>query len=169
MTGHFSACQKRPLRPLQQGPERQRREGAQPPVAKRCGCSDDSRAITALTRVAQSWQSMAALRARGQTAVQLASRTRGRTRSRTLLTIERTCPAGASWSLPLGRVSGVERFAYDRTDRGFQTLRRLQIPSLSGHWCNTWGQLPPAQRARGGIYGCRGCAASDLRAAKCAK
>ena len=48
---------------------------------------------------------MAALRACGQTAVQLASRTHARPRSRTLLTIERTCPARASRCLPHGQPS----------------------------------------------------------------
>ena len=141
--------------------------GACPQVAKRNGfqqCSCTHEPCSRSSLLAYRWPPSRLINM-----APLALRTHARTRSRTLLTIERTCPAGASWSLPLGRVSGVERFAYDPADRGFQTLRRLQFPISSGYWCNTRGQLPPARRARGGIYGCRGEAASGLRNAKCAR
>ena len=94
-----------------------------------------------------------------------ASRTHARTRSRTLLTIERTCPAGASWSLPLGQPSNC--CAVQRA--GVFSLRSFSIFYFVTRLAQHPGQLPPARRARGGIYGCRGGAASGLRNVKCAR
>lgn len=100
--------------------------------------------------------------------ISLALRRHVRSRLRALLTIERTCPARVSWCLPHRLVYGVERFAYDPTDRGFQRLSFLQIPFSSEHLNITWGQLPPARKGqRGHFIGCCGFAASDLRTAKC--
>ena len=74
-------------------------------------------------------------------------------RTRTLSTIERTCPAGASWCLPHGRVSGVERYAYDPADRGFERFRSLNFSFLGGAMKSQHGgSSPPARRGREGAF-----------------
>jgi hypothetical protein len=47
---------------------------------------------------------------------------------------------------------------------GFKTFHHFQFHRNAS--ATQWGQLPPAQRARGGIYGCCGKAAPDFRAVK---
>ena len=78
-----------------------------------------------------------------------ALRTHARTRSRTLLTIERTCPAGASWSLPLGRLMHSDA-AHPSTRAGFSNASPFAISNFVRALVQHRGQLPPGRSPRGG-------------------
>ena len=78
--------------------------------------------------------------------------------------------AGASWSLPLAGGSCTRTLRIRAHERGFLAALVFQFLFFRHNTgAPLRGQLPPARRARGGIYGCCGGAASDLRAAKCAR
>ena len=74
----------------------------------------------------------------------LASRTYARTRSRTLLTIERTCPAGVSWCLPHRQPSNC--FAVQRAG----VFKRFAVCDFVKALVQHRGQLPPQRSWRGG-------------------
>ena len=127
--------------------------GRSPPVAKRYGCSGGSQPTLATdprSAVLAEHGRPSRLRT---TAVFHASRTPTRTLAHTLLTIERTCPAGASWSLPLGRLMHLDA-SHPSTRAGFSNASPFAISNSSQGWHTPWGQLPPARRARGGTSGC---------------
>lgn len=126
--------------------------GRSPPVAKRYGCSGGSRhTLAADPRSAVLAKHGRPSRLR-TTAVFHASRTPARTLAHTLLTIERTCPAGASWSLPLGRLMHLDA-SHPSTRAGFSNASPFAISNFVRALVQHRGQLPPARRARGGISG----------------
>ena len=88
------------------------------------------------------------------TAVFHASRTPTRTLAHTLLTIERTCPAGASWSLPLGRLMHSDA-THPSTRAGFSNASPFAISNFVRALVQHLGQLPPGPLGREGAY--QGC------------
>ena len=136
--------------------------GACPQVAKRNGfqqCSCTHEPCSRSSLLAYRWPPSRLINM-----APLALRTHARTRSRTLLTIERTCPAGASWcswphSRPtdpaVGRISGAGVFSLRSFSIFYFVTRLAQHPGAAppgpkgqrGHiWLSRRSRLRPAKR-----------------------